>query len=130
MILEIEEMPKTSANIVAARAELMEEMDTAGNGHDDFVDINDKGYKERMCKLLDMTYKKPSLILIEKVEVTRYTIGPGESYTKVMILEIEEMPKTSANIVAARAELMEEMDTAGSVQRETKTMLEYNLKTL
>ncbi|GKA39081.1 hypothetical protein Tco_0731632 [Tanacetum coccineum] len=39
------------------------------------------------------------------------------------------IPKTSANIVAARAELMEEMDTAGSVQREMKTMLEYNLKT-
>ncbi|GJZ53026.1 hypothetical protein Tco_0607911 [Tanacetum coccineum] len=56
--------------------------------HDDFVDINDEAYKERMCKLLGMTYKKPSPILIEKVEVTR-------------------------------AELMEEMDTGGSVQRKT-----------
>nr|GEU74945.1 hypothetical protein [Tanacetum cinerariifolium] len=39
--------------------------------HDDFIDINDEAYKERMCKLLGMAYKKPSLILIEKVEVTR-----------------------------------------------------------
>nr|GEU63426.1 hypothetical protein [Tanacetum cinerariifolium] len=53
--------------------------------HDDF----DEAYKERMCKLLGMTYKKPSPILIEEVEVTRYMISPGESYTKVRILEIE-----------------------------------------
>nr|GFA00379.1 hypothetical protein [Tanacetum cinerariifolium]GFA00387.1 hypothetical protein [Tanacetum cinerariifolium] len=39
--------------------------------HDDFVDINDKAYKERMCKFLGVAYKKPSPILIEKVEVTR-----------------------------------------------------------
>ncbi|GKC14722.1 hypothetical protein Tco_1011504, partial [Tanacetum coccineum] len=35
--------------------------------HDDFIDINDEAYKERMCKLLGMTYKKPSPILVEKV---------------------------------------------------------------
>nr|GEU45863.1 hypothetical protein [Tanacetum cinerariifolium] len=87
--------------------------------YDDFVDINDVAYKERMCNLLGMTYKKPSLVLIEKVEVTRYMIGPRESYTKVRILGIKEMPTTSANIVAVRAELMEEMDAKGSVQRET-----------
>ncbi|GJZ87515.1 retrotransposon protein, putative, ty3-gypsy subclass [Tanacetum coccineum] len=45
--------------------------------HDGFMDVYDEAYKERMCKLFGMTYKKPSLILIEKVEVTRYTIGPG-----------------------------------------------------
>ncbi|GJW42445.1 phospholipase-like protein [Tanacetum coccineum] len=87
--------------------------------HDDFIDINDEAYKERMCKLLGMTYKKPSPILVEKVEVTRYTIGLGESYTKVRILGIEEMPRTNANVAAVRAELMEEVDIGGSVQRET-----------
>ncbi|GKA43841.1 hypothetical protein Tco_0736565 [Tanacetum coccineum] len=64
--------------------------------HDDFIDISDEAYKGRMCKLLGMTYKKPSSILIKKVEVTR----------------------TSANVAAVRAQLMEEMDTRGSVQRE------------
>ncbi|GKB00114.1 DNA-binding pseudobarrel domain-containing protein [Tanacetum coccineum] len=39
--------------------------------HDDFIDINNEAYKGRMCKLLGMTYKKPSSILIKKVEVTR-----------------------------------------------------------
>ncbi|GJY02916.1 hypothetical protein Tco_0361068 [Tanacetum coccineum] len=86
--------------------------------HDDFIDINDEAYKERICKLLGMTYKNPSPILIEKVEVPRYMIGPGESYTKVRILGIEEMPRTSAKIAAVRAELMEEIDTGGSVQTE------------
>ncbi|GKD97454.1 hypothetical protein Tco_1381351 [Tanacetum coccineum] len=87
--------------------------------HDDFIDINDEAYKERICKLLGMTYKNPSPILIEKVEVPRYMIGPGESYTKVRILGIEEMPRTSAKIAAVRAELIKEMYTEGSVQRET-----------
>nr|GEW68577.1 retrotransposon Gag protein [Tanacetum cinerariifolium] len=79
--------------------------------HEDFIDINDEAYKERMCKLLGMTYKKTSSILIKKVEVTRYTIGPGESYTKVRILGIEETPRTSTNVVVVKAELMEEMET-------------------
>ncbi|GJX04536.1 hypothetical protein Tco_0190452 [Tanacetum coccineum] len=43
----------------------------------------------------------------------------GESYTKVRVLEIEEMPRTSSNIATVRAELMKEMGTAESVQRET-----------
>nr|GEV55248.1 hypothetical protein [Tanacetum cinerariifolium] len=79
--------------------------------YDDFIDINDEAYKERLCKLLVMTYKQSSLILIEKVEVTRNMIGQGESYTKVRILEIGKTPKTNANIAAVRAELMEEIDT-------------------
>nr|GFB30624.1 hypothetical protein [Tanacetum cinerariifolium] len=37
--------------------------------YDDFIDINDEAYNERMCKFLCMTYKKPSPILIEKVKV-------------------------------------------------------------
>nr|GEW87196.1 hypothetical protein [Tanacetum cinerariifolium] len=37
--------------------------------HDDFVDINEKYYKDRTCKLLGKTYKRPSPILIKKVEV-------------------------------------------------------------
>ncbi|GJW15992.1 serine--tRNA ligase-like protein [Tanacetum coccineum] len=85
--------------------------------HDGFVDIEDEDYKERRCKLLGMTYKKRSSIIIKKVEVTRYTIGPRESYTKVRILKIEEMPRTSSNIAMVRGELMKEMDTTGCVQR-------------
>ncbi|GJU97360.1 hypothetical protein Tco_1326631 [Tanacetum coccineum] len=50
----------------------------------------------------------------KKVEVTRYTINPGKSYTKDRILGIEEMHRTSANIAAVRAKLLEEMDTEGS----------------
>nr|GEV61193.1 hypothetical protein [Tanacetum cinerariifolium] len=87
--------------------------------HDDFVDINDEAYKERMFKLLGITYKNPSSILIKKVEVTRYMIGLRKSYTRVRILGIEEMPGTSANIVAVRVELMKEVDIGGSVQKET-----------
>ncbi|GKA72727.1 cysteine-rich receptor-like protein kinase [Tanacetum coccineum] len=58
--------------------------------HDDFIDINDEAYKKEW-----------------------------ERYTKVMILEIKEMPRTNANIAVVKAELLEEMDTEGSVQRET-----------
>nr|GEU51848.1 mediator of RNA polymerase II transcription subunit 33A-like [Tanacetum cinerariifolium] len=87
--------------------------------HDGFIDIDDEAYKERIYELLGMTYKTPPPIVIEKVEVIRHTIGPGESYTKGIILQIDELPRTNANVVAIRAELIKEMDTTGSVQRET-----------
>ncbi|GJU53491.1 hypothetical protein Tco_1227205 [Tanacetum coccineum] len=88
------------------------------NIEEDCEDLENFG-EEKMELILDVVLdKKPSLILIEKVKVTRYTIVPGESVTKAKILEIEEMPRTSANIAAVRAKLMEEMDTAGSSYRE------------
>ncbi|GKB19407.1 serine--tRNA ligase-like protein [Tanacetum coccineum] len=34
--------------------------------------------------LLGMTYEEPTPIIIEKAKVTRYTVGPGETYTKVL----------------------------------------------
>ncbi|GKE08153.1 hypothetical protein Tco_1411704 [Tanacetum coccineum] len=91
-------------------------LDTVLNKLND--DIHDESYKERMCEWLGMTYKTPPPILIEKVEVTRYTIGPGESYTKGRILKIDELPRTSANVATIRAELMKEMDTVESFQGE------------
>ncbi|GJS71810.1 hypothetical protein Tco_0704651 [Tanacetum coccineum] len=39
--------------------------------YDGFIDLDDDAYKERKCKLLGMTYRKPPPILVEKVEVTR-----------------------------------------------------------
>ncbi|GKD13162.1 hypothetical protein Tco_1197569 [Tanacetum coccineum] len=87
--------------------------------YDGFIDVNDEAYKKKRCELLGMTYETPTPILIKKVEITRYTIGLGESYTKGRILQIDELPRTSTNVVAIRAELMKEMDIGGSVQRET-----------
>nr|GEW15871.1 hypothetical protein [Tanacetum cinerariifolium] len=89
------------------------------NSYNGFIDVDDEAYKERMCELLGMTYKTPSSILIERVEVTRYTIIPRECYTKGRILQIDELPRTSTNVATIRAELMKEMDIGGSVQRET-----------
>ncbi|GKA59283.1 hypothetical protein Tco_0758596 [Tanacetum coccineum] len=97
--------------------------------HDGIIDIEDETYKERMCKLLGMTYKEPSPILTEKVEVTRYTIGPGKSYTKVKILEIDEMPRTSTNVAFVRGGLREEINAGGGVKKETYARFESNLKT-
>nr|GEW22104.1 hypothetical protein [Tanacetum cinerariifolium] len=51
--------------------------------YDGFIDLDDKACNERRCKLLGMTYKEPTLILIKKVKDTRYTIGPGSIYKEV-----------------------------------------------
>ncbi|GJX49746.1 hypothetical protein Tco_0276591 [Tanacetum coccineum] len=64
--------------------------------HDNFIDTDDEAYKERMCELLGMTYRTPPPILIEKVE----------------------LPRIGATVAVIRAELMQEMDTVGSVQKE------------
>ncbi|GKB56790.1 hypothetical protein Tco_0912976 [Tanacetum coccineum] len=78
--------------------------------YDEFIDPDDEAYNERKCRLLGMVYRKPSPILIKKAEVTRYKVGPGETYTKVKVLEIDEMPKTRDNVAAIRAELIDESE--------------------
>ncbi|GJT02208.1 RNA-directed DNA polymerase, eukaryota, reverse transcriptase zinc-binding domain protein [Tanacetum coccineum] len=74
-----------------------------------FIDLDDEAYNQRKCKLLGITYRKPSPVLIEKVEVIRYTIGPGETYIKIRVIGIDEMARTRNNVAAIRAGLMKEM---------------------
>ncbi|GJW06562.1 hypothetical protein Tco_1568985 [Tanacetum coccineum] len=77
--------------------------------YDGFVDSDDEEYKERKCILLGMPYIKPPTILIEKVNVTRYSIGPGEVYTKIKISGVEELYRTRGNIATIRAGIMDEI---------------------
>ncbi|GKD67041.1 hypothetical protein Tco_1309149, partial [Tanacetum coccineum] len=82
-----------------------------------FIDLDDEAYNERKSKFLGISYRKPSPILIEKVEVIRYTIGTRETHKK-RVIGIDEMPRTRDNIVAIRAGLMKEManDESGQVK--------------
>ncbi|GKA32293.1 hypothetical protein Tco_0718660, partial [Tanacetum coccineum] len=87
--------------------------------YDGFIDLDDKAYNKRRCKLLGMNYMEPTPILMEKVKVTRYNIGPGEIYTKVKVLGVREIPRTMDNIAAIRAILMEKMAHEGNGQEKT-----------
>nr|GEW91554.1 hypothetical protein [Tanacetum cinerariifolium] len=77
--------------------------------YDGFIDSYDKEYKERKCRLLGISYIKPPPILIETVNVTRYSIGPREVYAKIKVLKVEELSWTRGNIATLRAEIMEEI---------------------
>ncbi|GKA43644.1 hypothetical protein Tco_0736368 [Tanacetum coccineum] len=77
--------------------------------YDVFVDSDDEEYKERKCRLLGMPYIKPPPILIEKVNATRYSIGPGEVYTKINVSRVEELSRTRGNIATIRAGIMDEI---------------------
>nr|GEU73639.1 hypothetical protein [Tanacetum cinerariifolium] len=77
--------------------------------YEGFIDLDDKAYKNRRCRLLGMTYKESTLILMEKVKVTRYTIGPSEIYTKVKVLGADEIPRTRDNVATKRARLIEKV---------------------
>ncbi|GJY11699.1 hypothetical protein Tco_0381008 [Tanacetum coccineum] len=77
--------------------------------YDGFIDLDYEAYNKRKYRLLGLTYKEPPPILIEKVKITRYTIGPEEIYTKVKLLGIDEMTRTRDNIAAIRAGLMKKM---------------------
>ncbi|GKB22125.1 hypothetical protein Tco_0856048 [Tanacetum coccineum] len=81
-----------------------------------FIDLDNEAYNKRRCRLLGLTYEEPPLILIEKVMVTRYTIGPEKIYIKVKLLGIEEMPRTRDNVASIRARLMEKMANDGNGQ--------------
>ncbi|GJZ45800.1 hypothetical protein Tco_0593396 [Tanacetum coccineum] len=51
--------------------------------YDGFIDLDDIAYNKRRCKLFGMTYEEPTPILIKKVKVSRYTVGPGSLYKEV-----------------------------------------------
>ncbi|GJT53045.1 hypothetical protein Tco_0988099 [Tanacetum coccineum] len=87
--------------------------------YDGFINSKDEAYKERLCNFPGMPYRRPPLILIEKVEVTRYNIGPGKTYTKTKILGINKIPRTSTNVATVRAVLMDEMGARDSAQGAT-----------
>ncbi|GJW92496.1 hypothetical protein Tco_0170049 [Tanacetum coccineum] len=87
--------------------------------NDGFIDIDDEAYKERMCTLLGMTYKKPQPIKIKKFEITRYMIEQEKRYVKVNVVEIDEIPRTISYGARIKAELMEEMDAEGYLERAT-----------
>ena len=69
--------------------------------------------------MLGMTYKEPTPILIKKVKITRYSVGPGEIYTKVKVLGVNEIPRTRENVAAIRARLTEKMAHEGNGQTKT-----------
>nr|GEV08182.1 hypothetical protein [Tanacetum cinerariifolium] len=77
--------------------------------YDGFIDSADEEYKERKCRLLGMPYIKPPPILIEMVKVTRYSIDPGEVYTKIKVSKVEELSRTRRNIANIKAGIMEEI---------------------
>ncbi|GJW27505.1 hypothetical protein Tco_0044380, partial [Tanacetum coccineum] len=87
--------------------------------YDKFINSKDEDYKERLCNFLRMPYRKPPPILIERVEVTRYNIGPGETYTKTKILRLDEIPRTSTNVSSVRVVLMDELGADGGTQGAT-----------
>ncbi|GJW44434.1 hypothetical protein Tco_0073233 [Tanacetum coccineum] len=68
--------------------------------YDGFIDLDDEAYNKKRCKLLGMTFEEPNPILIEKAKVARYTVSPGETYTKVKIF-FKDMDQDSAHMVAA-----------------------------
>ncbi|GJU57234.1 hypothetical protein Tco_1235000 [Tanacetum coccineum] len=91
--------------------------------YDEFIDLDDETYNKRRCKLLRMIYEEPNPILIEKAKVTRYIIGPGETYTKVKVLGVEKIPRTRDNVAAMRARLMKKMAQEGNNQAKTYSVL-------
>nr|GEY11393.1 hypothetical protein [Tanacetum cinerariifolium] len=77
--------------------------------YDGFIDLEGKAYKKRRSKLLGMPYIEPPPIIIKKVKITRYNIGPEEVYTKMKIFDFEEIPQTRGNIATIRARIMDEI---------------------
>ena len=86
-------------------------------GYDEFTNLDDEAYEQRRCKLLGIPYKKPPPIHAETFEVTRYSIGPDEKFTKIVSQERKEFSLTTANVAWIRQNLMKEMDGLGQVHR-------------
>ncbi|GJY33712.1 hypothetical protein Tco_0418181 [Tanacetum coccineum] len=79
------------------------------NSYNGFTNCENESYNKRKCELLGMTYTKAPPIIIEKAEITRYILGPDESYTKVKILEIDGLLRTQENVADIRAKIVSEV---------------------
>ncbi|GKC58449.1 hypothetical protein Tco_1086047 [Tanacetum coccineum] len=77
--------------------------------YDGFIDLDEEEYNKRRCRLLGMPYIAPLPLIIEQVKITRYSLGPGEVYTKVEVLNMEELPRTRNNISTIRSDIMDEV---------------------
>ncbi|GJW54134.1 hypothetical protein Tco_0098219 [Tanacetum coccineum] len=82
--------------------------------YDGFIDLDDEAYNKRRCRLLGMTYGEPTSIIIKKAKVTRYTVGPDETYTKVELLGVEKIPRIKDNVAAIRAGLLKILAQKGN----------------
>ncbi|GJY43482.1 retrotransposon protein, putative, ty1-copia subclass [Tanacetum coccineum] len=65
--------------------------------YDGFINLDDEAYNKRRCRLFGNTYEEPTPILIKKDKVTQYTVGTGETFTKVKVLGVEKIPRTREN---------------------------------
>ncbi|GJV50647.1 hypothetical protein Tco_1446388 [Tanacetum coccineum] len=77
--------------------------------YDRFIDLNGEEYNKRRCRLLGMPYIEPLPIIIEQVKITRYSLGPGEVYTKLEVSNMEELPRTRNNVTTIRSNIMDEV---------------------
>ncbi|GJS40400.1 hypothetical protein Tco_0565443 [Tanacetum coccineum] len=77
--------------------------------YDGFVDLDEDEYNKRRCRLLGMPYITPLPLIIEQVEITRYSLGLGEVYTKVKVLNMEDLPRTRNNISTIRSDIVDEV---------------------
>ncbi|GKA91140.1 hypothetical protein Tco_0813010 [Tanacetum coccineum] len=76
--------------------------------YDGFIDLDEEEYNKRRCRLLGMTYIKSLPIIIKQVKITRYSLGLGEVYTKLEVLNMEELPQTRNNVATIRNNIMDE----------------------
>ncbi|GKC68274.1 hypothetical protein Tco_1100872, partial [Tanacetum coccineum] len=74
--------------------------------HDGFVDPDDEAYRQRRSNLLGMPYKEPPPTLKEEADITRYSFGTGEVFTKGEILKVNKLPRTMFSTIDLRAELI------------------------
>ncbi|GKA10069.1 hypothetical protein Tco_0689502 [Tanacetum coccineum] len=77
--------------------------------YDGFVHLDEDEYNKRRCRLLGMPYIEPLPIIIEQVKITRYSLGPGEVYTKLEVSNTEELPQTRNNVATIRSNIKEEV---------------------
>ncbi|GKC32091.1 putative reverse transcriptase domain-containing protein, partial [Tanacetum coccineum] len=93
-----------------------------------FMDLDEAEYNKRRCRLLGMPYIEPLPIIIEQVKITRYSLGPGEVYTKLEVSNTKELPRTRHNVATIRSNIMEEdPETRRQLSRLARLIIMGNL---
>ncbi|GJX54759.1 hypothetical protein Tco_0283128 [Tanacetum coccineum] len=62
------------------------------------INVKKELYKERMCKLLGIPYKRPPMCNFEKFDVIKYSLGPEEEYVAIKENEYNVWMTTEENV--------------------------------
>ena len=91
---------KAYENYDDSQRKLMEELDDylIKDDYSNFINEGEEEFNKRKCKLLGITYHNPPMMISEKFEVIKYSLGTCEEYVAIKTKEFIRLTRSEENV--------------------------------